>query len=258
MPTIRFIGRVYPPHLNLAFSTPVNSAIEILRPGTPLDGLDAHFNVGIKNSIVTVTCNVNRQESGDWGTLCACAYELGRAAVDMLAFSLGWGITLVMEKTEYEDGRVEALHYADPSLTGLCTAYKTEADFSDIYEIILSHRSIMAALNDITSTLESPFRTPVNCFRAVEAIAKLISPQLGPKDDLQRWQNMHAALNLSRSYLDPIAEHAKYPRHGNYWNYPSEIDPEIRQRTWTVMDRFLKFRKVGNLPLSEPEFRRLK
>jgi hypothetical protein len=92
----------------------------------------------------------------------------------------------------------------------------------------------------------------------MEAISEIISPGLGPKADVQRWLNMHAALNLTRSYLDPIRLHARGPRHGSYWDYPSHLDHDIRQRSWKVMNRFLIFRKCGNLPLTAPEFLQLK
>jgi hypothetical protein len=87
--------------------------------------------------------------------------------------------------------------------------------------------------------------------RAIEALAQIISP--GERNDNKRWIKLRDALNLSKPYLMVITEHSKGPRHGNYFEPRTVPDEDIRMRAWTIMNRFLEYRKRGaiGLPLSE-------
>jgi hypothetical protein len=175
-----------------------------------------------------------------------------------MAFSIGNGLTLILEKAHYPDGTVADIYHLDPTLPPLCTSYRTNQSQPDgsldtALVTALGERSIMMALHDLTETMEAPSRIRTNCFRAVEAITQSISRAGKPP---KVYGVLRDALNISDGYVDPIMEESKGPRHGDYFR-PSAIpiaEPEIRQRAWRIMNRFLEFRKGGNVPLTSPEF----
>jgi len=101
---IRITGRVFPSCIEFSFSTSLMPAIQ-LDPATPsiLDGLEARFQFSIKKSQVEVLCHVNRIHASDFDFLFTSAYETIRSAIDLMAFSIGNGLTLVLEKAHYPD-----------------------------------------------------------------------------------------------------------------------------------------------------------
>ena len=70
---------------------------------------------------------------------------------------------------------------------------------------------------------------------------------------------MRQALNLDRTYIKPITDHAMAPRHGEHKSLPVEIDTMLLLRAWTIMDRYLHYRQNGqSAPLLEKDFPILK
>jgi hypothetical protein len=256
MDTIIFRGRVITPKdTPLTFTTDFR-ADAIYEAGTPLDGLEAQFEFSIINSLVEIRCHVNRISDTDYEALLLSAFELTRSSVDLMAFSTGHGMTLILDKAFYPDGRELDIYHDDPSLPPLCTAYRineSNGNINDVLLIVTLDRQVMLALNDLTSTMEVPMRIPANCFRAIEAIKQAISRAGRPP---KRYSLLRDALNVDDTYINPVEEESKGPRHGDYHRPPVVplSDAEIRQRAWRVMNRFLEFRKRGNLPLTSPEF----
>jgi len=261
MDTIIFRGRVITPkETPLTFTTGLRTEA-IYEAGTPLDGLEARFEFSIDNSIVEVTCQVNRLLDTDYPALLLSAFELARSSVDLMAFSTGHGMTLILNKVLYPDGRELDIYHDDPNLPPLCTAYRTnqsdDQNLGDILTIVTQDRQVMMALNDLTSTMEVPMRIPANCFRAIEAIKQAITRVGRPP---KRYGLLRDSLNVDDVYINPVEQESKGPRHGDYHRPPIVplSEAEIRQRAWRVMNRFLEFRKRGNVPLTSPEFDLLK
>ena len=256
MEIIIFRGRVITPKdTPLTFTTDLR-ADAIYEAGTPLDGLDAQFEFSIVNSLVEIRCHVNRILDTDYPALLLSAFELARSSVDLMAFSTGHGMTLILDKALYPDGRECDIYHNDPNLPPLCTAYRInepDGSLDDVLLIVTQGRQVMLALNDLTSTMEVPMRIPANCFRAIEAIKQAISRAGRPP---KFYGLLRDVLNISDAYVDPIMEESKGPRHGDYFRPPSVplSEAEIRQRAWMVMDRFLEFRKRKNSPLTSPDF----
>jgi hypothetical protein len=256
MPVIRFIGRIYPSVVAVSMNR-IPGAQFVGPPGTPLEGLQATFECVIDKSQVEVVCSANRTNvPHDWEQLHLSAFELARSTVDLMAFAIGYGLTLVMDSATSSDGRSGALLAHDAGLPPLCTAFRVnqerpDGSLEEMLHVVMREQAIMVVLNDLTSTMEAPYRVPVNCARAVEGIVQLISPG---KESRQRWINLRQVLNLTENHLMPITETSKGPRHGNYFETSSIPLVEVRYRAWTVMNRFLEYRKRGNTPLPISEF----
>jgi hypothetical protein len=65
---------------------------------------------------------------------------------------------------------------------------------------------------------------------------------------------MHKALNITRDYQQYITDQSKGPRHGDPQFVEGTITREVSMRTWSIMNRFLEYRKRGNQPLMGPDF----
>ncbi len=254
MPTIIFSGRVTPKSIHVSLAT---LRIEVgYGEGTTVDGLQTEFEFSIKNSVVEVRCHLNRFLERDYNHLVALALEVARSSVDLMAFSTGIGISLTIDMVTFPDGSSREVYHHDLLLPPLCTAFRTDgidSGFSEVLSIVIGDRDIMMALNDLTSTMAplSP-RARINCARAVEALARIISRR-GTKPP-QRLPKISEALNLSKDYIESVTQ-AKGPRHGDYFVPLGLPMHELRARAWTVMNRFLEFRKRGSAsPLPTTEF----
>lgn len=66
---------------------------------------------------------------------------------------------------------------------------------------------------------------------------------------------VYAAVNDARdTYLKYITDHSKAPRHGESSHTPGDITNEVVARSWSVMNRYLEYRKAGGvLPSSLPQ-----
>lgn len=64
---------------------------------------------------------------------------------------------------------------------------------------------------------------------------------------------MREALNLHEDYLSFITDQSKGPRHGDIKGGGFLEIRDTIQRSWTVMNRFLEFKKRGDnrLPLAD-------
>jgi hypothetical protein len=143
----------------------------------------------------------------------------------------------------------------NPTLPPLCTAFQTnppDANLQFVLLEVLKNTSLMAAFRDLAEALEVPGRYRINCARAIETLSQIVSP--GERSDRKSWINLRQALNLSTSYLMGITEESKGPRHGSHFERQVLSDGEIQIRAWTVMNRFLEYRKRGAVPLPVSEF----
>lgn len=65
---------------------------------------------------------------------------------------------------------------------------------------------------------------------------------------------MRSKLNLSLDYLKLMTDTSTAPRHGDSAHISGTITVEIAERTWTVFNRFLEYKKLGDQKLPEAEF----
>jgi hypothetical protein len=125
-------------------------------------------------------------------------------------------------------------------------------EFLKVYKVVLEEPAIFMALNDLIVAISYPHHGPVNCARAVESIRHLLAPNLKKRD--AQWRVMNNALQLKSTYTSFITDHAKTGRHGDRTHIPGTTVREVVQRSWTIMNRFLEYKKRGGavpLPLRE-------
>jgi hypothetical protein len=237
---VSFFGRVLPA-LSLTLS---HTHIIDMRESS--SGLKGTIAIQIKNSEVVANCSLNRFEQPDFDGLHLFVFRAVRILVDFVAFSRGIGMTLILDSFMDALGARRTIHSEDPRLHGISTLIADEA----IPILALDHK-LATALNHLTATMERPDEILTGCALGIERLTHIISPGAEKK---QRWQNLRTALQLTENYLKLITEVSKGPRHGNPERLVLEDVLEARRRAWTVMNRFLEFRKRRNnapLPLSD-------
>jgi len=252
MPKIVLTGRVLP----AAISVNVDG-LGTINWKSPDIELEMAFDIRIKNSVVTIECETNRfTPPDDVQEIWRRAFDLTRAAVDLIAFAQGRGLTVLIETLTDPTGVTSNIVAEDAALGTLVTAIQLEKNFLEIWKIVATNPALFQALNDLVAGIALPHQAAVNCARVVEGLSHLIGG-VGA-DAKARWKALREALNLDRTYVQPITDVSTDPRHGNRTHIPGGVLRPITTRSWVIMDRFLEYRRRGGAPLREPEFPLLK
>jgi len=246
---VRFLGRVLPRSYGLRIS--VHQTLTWI-----LDtGAEATLYLNIVRGVIEVDCAYSGQIDRDILTvLYFRARAFCQTAADLASFSTGIGHTVILDKgISLATGQYSEAVSQDLSLAGLCTAYdiRDEVSILQTANMVISDPRVALVLHDLISGVTNLAAAPINFFRAIEGIRHLIAPGLEPAN---QWPLMNEALRLSKSYVDPVRINATQWRHGNREQIPGLMVREMGQRAWTIMDRFLEYKKRGSTPLPQSEF----
>jgi hypothetical protein len=214
------------------------------------------ITITIKNSAIDLQCDMNRYERKDLEYVHKVAYDLARGAVNIMAFATGITLTVIFDQLINVDGTVSSFVCHTPDHAALCTAYElklneTPRDFGEILKIILTEPALFLALDDLITSTSLHHLITVNSARAIEGLRHAMAPPGISRS--QAWELFRTNLNITHNYLRLITDQSQSGRHGENKHVPGTITTEIGRRSWTVMNRFLEFRKRGNqrLPLAE-------
>jgi hypothetical protein len=209
-------------------------------------------HVQVENSAVTVDVDLTEFDPATHLTPIAMrAHDVVRAAIDLMCFSSGNGLTFVMETWTDVGGTIRPLAPQQPQLAALSTAIATPADFNQVLRLVITDPPLFMALRDLIEAITQWHRAPTATARAVEAMRHSMAPDQGRRE---QWETFCANLQLHRSYIDPITDTSTGPRHGVPAHIPGNITTDVATRAWIIMNRYLEFRKLGGqnpLPLAE-------
>jgi hypothetical protein len=182
------------------------------------------------------------------------ATDLARTTANLGAFSTGHAIFVMIDTIIYPHGLSGPAIRQEPSVSPLVTAFSLEpsrlTDFQESFAAVLSDTQIFIALDDLISAITYHHQTQANCGRAIERIRNLITTAKGPSG----WRHMQQALNISREFQEKISQESRGNRHGDSEAVPGPLVTKTVERTWAVMNRFIEYRRRGNVALKEPEF----
>src|SRR6185312_11433371 len=118
---------------------------------------------------------------------------------------------------------------------------------------VLSDWKLAHAFDDLIHAISVPHVSSVNCARAIEGLKHLLSTDA--MNDKQRWEHMRNVLNLSKDYLSLITKSSEENRHGKRSRVEGDVASDVTRRSWTIMNRYLEFRKRGSAdPLPADQF----
>lgn len=255
MPTIHFYGEVLPREALIT----VSNLPKIPWPLTK-DGSALNFSVKIKQGKIHVAVETEHYSPRDILVLHMRAFDLARTAVELAAFKMGWGVTTTLSTFTDPDGVTFPVPITHDNLASLCTAFDLENGFSEIWRIVQGDIDIFGALNDLIASITLPHVGSVNCARAIEAIRKEIAGGGSSKKSAaqREWLKMEEALRIDRRYRESITKLSIVPRHGKRVRVDGPTTAQNIERSWTIMNRFLEYKKRADGPLPEEEFELLK
>jgi hypothetical protein len=251
MPTVHFLGRVLPePALVSVSFKPV------IKWEDPELNLTMEFTTHIVNSKIDVECKLNTYNPEQLVNIYMRAFDLCRAPVDLVAFKLGWGLSIVLEYFVDPSGVTTPIVAKDESLAALSTSFTLDNGFDLLCAKTLESVPLFMALNDLIAAITVPHVSPVNCARAMDRLKHLIASE--GSSDGEAWRQLRDALQIDEAYLKYITGHSANPRHGHPGHTPGTVTTEVTRRSWTVMNRYFEYLKRGSTALPSNEFPLLK
>jgi hypothetical protein len=178
-------------------------------------------------------------------------FDLAHASVDLVAFCMGYGISIVLDRFFDPSGVETVIVSRDPALPPLVTAVSLGGDFDFAHGLVLTETPLRMAMNDLVRSITFPHVSPVNCARAMDRLRHLIAPNIKEK---LAWDQMRDALQIDRPYLQFITDNSAKPRHGFPGHVPGTITNEIVRRSWIIMNRYFEYRKRGAAKLPVTDF----
>jgi hypothetical protein len=253
MPTIHFLGKIVPSnHL----SATMWELPEIQYRLLDLD-LQGGVKVRVQGSTVDVKCVMNRYDLDLRRQVRKLAYDLARTAVNLVCFSTGLHLSVFFDSFIDPDGNQTPYVIHDRSLAALCTSYVlgetgTSTALDSVLQFVLADPQVFLALDDLITATGHHHLLTINSARAIEGLRHAMCGFIAEKS--QQWTVFRANLNLSKDYLQLITDSSTSGRHGEGKFIPGNVTEEIMKRSWTIMNRFLEFKKRGSLPLPVSEF----
>lgn len=230
-------------------------------PFTINSGISPHvltFTVEVQKGVLHIECAINQYQQSDFRDVLLWLVGAAGDLINLETFRSGTSYTMVADTFVEPDGRTLTIVKQDPRLSSLVTAVPSNEDFGKVFMSIIlepssvARESITTALEDLAHILSAPGHTPTNCARVLDAIKNVIAPDI--KDSDGQWAKMRDALNVDAAYLKYVTDHSESHRHGNQVYIDRATQELIASRTWTVMNRFLEYRKRGSVPLPRSEF----
>lgn len=251
MPTVHFHGLVIPASCNIS----LQDLPEICWDHPDVD-LFLKIRLEVTDSRIHVTVDANKFSPEDATFIYIRAFDIARAAVELVAFKKGWGLTTVLTTMVDPSGIPSTMMFSTANFGNLCNSFDLERDFSGVFKMVISTRGLFSVLHDLICSITIPNESTVRCGRVVDGLKHLIAS--GTSSRSSEWLQMQNALRVDEAYLKMITEYSKDPRHGKSVRVEGRTTTEIGSRTWTIMNRFFEYKKRGSTPLPELEFPLLK
>jgi len=246
MPTVHFLGKIVP-----------EGVVKVTIDHKPIvtwtltdASITGNFIINVRDSLVDVEISLNAYRPDLFADVYIRALDLSRGSIHTVAFAMGYGLNVLLEKFIDPAGTMTLIAASDDTLPALSTAVTLQTDFDQVHSIVLTDTSVRHALNDLIQAITLPHVGPVNSALAMDRLKHLIAPEL---KDPQAWKKMRDVLQIDEPYLKYITDASKSGRHGRPDYIPGTITTETLHRAWTVMNRYLEYRKrnAGPLPTSE-------
>lgn len=245
MPKIQFQGTVHPPAVNI---TNIDFKIDLKMTG---DCPEIRLRIRVINSQVLIDCETPGPCSSSLLSRIGLSYV--RAAINPIAFKQGIGLSAELETILFEGGETKKFFYKNDSLRQIGSF---SVPVAELQQMMLSERELATALDELVEALRTPAVVAINCGRAIEGLRKIMVP-IDPTRKIG-WNEIQNKLNFSRGYREYITNASTQPRHGDRTELRPEVLQELLERSWTIMQRFIEYRRRGNQTLPIAEFRFLK
>jgi hypothetical protein len=133
-------------------------------------------HVQIHNNAVEINVDLQNFETRYFTSLAMRAHDTVRAAVDLLSFASGNGLTFLLESWTDSDGQTKPVAAQQPDLAVLSTSVANTKDFSDVLRIVLTDPPLFIALRDLIDAITQWHQAPITAARAIERLRHSVAP----------------------------------------------------------------------------------
>ncbi len=202
MDILHFVGKVLPSSINITigFRPEINWK-------EPELGYEAMYVVAVQDSNIDVEVRIPQFDANDpvlFSRLYARVFDMARAAVDVVAFSMGYGTSVVFTELVLPNGHRQPFPpVVHPELAALCTSYSLEgAKFDEVYSLAISDYQHFMALRDLIEAITIPHIAPIRSF--------IVGPTVN--ETLRRtWIIMDRLIAYKKADRAPLV-HPTFPR----------------------------------------------
>jgi hypothetical protein len=192
------------------------------------------------------------------------AIDVARAAVNLVAFSHGYGLSLYLDQFVDKAGNVTTLLPEDQKLAPLATALGDGKAIGPLFQLVMTEPVLGQLLNDLIQAVATPATARATCARVVDGIKDLLAP--ADANDRTAWKQFPEQLRIDEAYVRNLVKPSKPPAKSaakTAAKTPRKISRPLSPNeaayvAWAVMNRFLEYRQRGNAPLPGIEFPLLK
>lgn len=120
-------------------------------------------------------------------------------------------------------------------------------------KVVAEEITARLVLADFREAIRNPVGTGFFCYRAVDAMMQSMKTA-GDRKDAAAWALLRNRLQVDRSAIDAIKEHADDARHGKYRTITGVDRANVFRLTDEIVRRFLTYLRRGKIPLALAEF----
>lgn len=243
-----FYGRVLPEVRRVSLPEPYQVVFD------DPERIQALMEISIQDGEIEIICTTQSEDATDIEDAAVRSFDVCAGLVDILAFGRAEALSVQIDKGEW-DGVIRPLVLSHKKIERIGSEWAAPAGFDIAASFVMKDVELRLALRDLVSSLSTLNYSAIAAGRAVEAIRHRIAPAAASEGEA--WAMLREHLRLERSYLQPLTDASRKPRHGQraISNEERHIQHDITVRAWTVMHRYLRYLKRGLAePLPEAEY----
>lgn len=206
-------------------------------------GLAAEIGVKIVDGEVEVETTSIREPAEYSSMLVARSLECVNSIVDLYAFCNGVALHVMLDSM-VEDGVIRHFAFSEMRVLRAFDGVSNIDALMPLWrEIAFEDLDVRLAFHDLAMSLRTLNYSSIAAARVIDAVRNKIAPAGGSL--ASSWELLRKNLNVSKAYLQTISDASKLPRHGVRGLMEGDIQVEILTRAWTMMFRYLEFRRRG-------------
>jgi hypothetical protein len=174
-----------------------------------------------------------------------------RKVTDYIGYLNGISFDVDMISATCDDERTESFSIAIPVLRN--SREKGNILEMDKFLPILHDLPAQIVLADFREAMRNPVGTGFFCYRAIEAMMQSMKATATDNDG-PAWERLRQHLQVDRSAIDAIKDHADYPRHGKIFAIRDADRQIVFRLTDEIIRRYFEYLRRERAPLSDSDF----
>ncbi|MBX3583678.1 MAG: hypothetical protein KF810_17465 [Rhizobiaceae bacterium] len=240
-----FFGRVLPERVGLTFNLPG------LTGNVPDLNVSFKMVAHIHSSQIVARIELLHGEP-DIYTLRNLVEGVVRSNLDLIGFLQGISLDVEIVSCASLDGDWQIFGAEVPFLYDYSANVHSEIDQAFLKKV-LSDSTVEIMLSDYREAMRVPLQTGFFCYRSVEACMQSFRDN-GTKSKEAGWEALRTSLNVDRTAINIIKEHADWARHGEVGFIISDQRKTVLSIINEIIRRYLEFVFHDRQPLALSDY----